>query len=47
LSVRGIAREHLHESMDDLQRQLGDVHEIIGSTWFTPVSAASEQRVSA
>ena len=36
LSLREIARERLHESMDELQQQLGIVHDAIGRTWFSP-----------
>jgi uncharacterized alpha-E superfamily protein len=43
MSVRGIAREHLHESMDDLQRRLGVAHEAIGKSWF----ASGTSRTSA
>ncbi len=42
LSLRELAREQLHQSMDDVQRLLGTVHEAIVTTWFTP--SRHEQR---
>jgi len=36
LSLRDLAREHLHQHMDDLQRELGRVHAAVVATWIAP-----------
>lgn len=36
LSIRDLAREHLHQHMDDLQQELGRIHTTIVATWISP-----------
>jgi len=38
LSLRDLAREHLHQHMDDLQRELGRVHAAVVATWIAPTA---------
>jgi len=45
--IESLLKKGLHEYIDDVQLEIGNLHFKIASTWFLPVAVAQEQKESA